>query len=102
MITQEQLGQRLKNLRFKSGFTQKFVADNLSVTRQALINIEQGKRKVDSFELFKLAKMYGVNVLDIFYDKNAGWLNGSTNEDKVALAKFKRICADYEKLQKLR
>ena len=62
MITQEQLGLKIKSLREKFGFTQEFVAKKLDLNRQAVIAMETGKRFVQSVELAKLANLYKISI----------------------------------------
>lgn len=114
MLTLSQLGKKIKKLREEIGFSQGFVAKELNLTRQAIINIESGKRKVDSFELFKLADLYDVNASDLLAEAEAPLVssfkeavmhlrnsNLLDNEEKKALLEFKKICEDYEFLKNL-
>lgn len=113
MLTLSQLGKKLKNFREKAGFSQEFVAKELDITRQAIINIESGKRKIDSFELFKLAALYNVSASDLITEqspvvsnfqeavmrlRNSNLLD---EEEKKALFEFQKICRDYEFLKNL-
>ncbi|MBU6389699.1 helix-turn-helix transcriptional regulator [Patescibacteria group bacterium] len=61
MNKQLQLGIRLKAIREELGYSQDFVATKLGLTRQAVIGIESGSRKLDSFELFGMADLYGID-----------------------------------------
>lgn len=85
MLTLEKLAQRLKQIRENLGYSQDFVAGELGLSRQAIINIESGKRKVDSFELFKLSDLFGVSAIDLI------------NEDKVAVKNFQEAAVFYRK-----
>lgn len=62
MITQKQLGLKIKGLRDKFGFTQGFVANKLGLNRQAVISMEAGNRSVQSIELANLSKLYNISV----------------------------------------
>jgi transcriptional regulator with XRE-family HTH domain len=62
MITQEQLGLKIKSLREKFGFTQEFVSKKLGLSRQAIMAMEAGKRSVQSVELAKLASLYKISI----------------------------------------
>lgn len=113
MLTLILLGKKLKNIREQIGFSQEFVANELGITRQAIINIESGKRKIDSFELFKLANLYNTDVTDLITEqvpvisnfqeavmrlRNNNLLD---DEEKKALFEFQKICKDYEFLKDL-
>jgi transcriptional regulator with XRE-family HTH domain len=52
------LGDRLREARDYPGFSQEEVASYLGLPRTALTSIEAGTRKVDAFELKKLASLY--------------------------------------------
>ena len=113
MLTLKQLGKKLKEIRQKIGFSQEFVAEELGISRQAIIAIEAGTRKIDSFELFKLAGIYNVHIEDLLEERkpvasnfqeaimslrNKGILS---NEEKKGLLEFQKICEDYEFLKSL-
>ena len=114
MLTLSQLGKKIKKFREEIGFSQEFVAKQLGVSRQAIINIEAGKRKVDSFELFKLADLFNINAGDLlvkaeippasnFKEAVVHLRNNNLLDDdeKKALLEFKKICEDYEFLKNL-
>ncbi|MGH7651512.1 MAG: helix-turn-helix domain-containing protein [Gemmatimonadaceae bacterium] len=54
----ETLGERLREAREYLGFSQEDTAKFLGVPRSALSLMETGQRKVDAFELKKLATLY--------------------------------------------
>jgi transcriptional regulator with XRE-family HTH domain len=54
----ERLGEHLRAKREYLGLSQKFVSDRTGIPRSAVSDIERGERKVDSFELKKLADLY--------------------------------------------
>lgn len=111
MLTLNQLGNKLKEMRENLGFSQDFVSKELGVTRQAIIAIESGRRKIDSFELFKLAKLYDFSVEDLMAGKEKIETDfqslclrnsiGLADGDKKALREFQNICKDYEMLKKI-
>ena len=70
MLTQRELGQRLKRAREAIGLTQKQVADSVALTRVAISQIESGRRAVNSFELLHLSRLYGRDMVS-FFDENA-------------------------------
>jgi transcriptional regulator with XRE-family HTH domain len=53
-----QLGERLRESREYLGFSQEAVASYLEIPRAAVSAMENGKRKVSSVELRKLAQLY--------------------------------------------
>lgn len=52
------IGQRIKELRMKTGISQQKLADTLGVSRPTITQIESGERKVSSDELVKLAEIF--------------------------------------------
>ncbi|HYN36112.1 MAG TPA: XRE family transcriptional regulator [Actinomycetota bacterium] len=58
-ITQEELARRLKEARLNVGLTQQDAADELGIARTAIVQIEAGRRAVNSLELARLARLYG-------------------------------------------
>jgi transcriptional regulator with XRE-family HTH domain len=52
------LGERLRAAREYIGYSQAEVARSLDVTRPAVTNMEQGRRKVSGLELAALARLY--------------------------------------------
>lgn len=58
-ITHEELARRLRAARENAGLTQQEVAEQVGVTRLAIVRIEAGKRAVNSLELAEMARLYG-------------------------------------------
>jgi transcriptional regulator with XRE-family HTH domain len=54
----EILRQRLREVREYLNLTQQFVSDQTGIARSAIAEIESGKRRVESTELKKLARLY--------------------------------------------
>jgi transcriptional regulator with XRE-family HTH domain len=54
----KQLATRLREAREYLNLSQQFVADKTGIPRSAVSDIENGRRKVDSLELRKLARLY--------------------------------------------
>jgi transcriptional regulator with XRE-family HTH domain len=53
-----ELGERLRRSREYLGLSQSDVAKHMSLSRPAITNMESGRRKVSTFELARLAKLY--------------------------------------------
>lgn len=65
-MTKEEIGNTLKNLRLKTGKTQKEVAELLGRTQQIVGHWETGYSQPDANTLFELCNIYGVSVDDAF------------------------------------
>jgi transcriptional regulator with XRE-family HTH domain len=56
------IGQRIKELRIKTGISQQKLAERLGVSRPTITQIESGERKVSSDELIKLAEIFDCTI----------------------------------------
>lgn len=54
----QRLASRLREVREYLNLSQQYVADKTGIPRSAVSEIEHGRRKVDSLELRKLARLY--------------------------------------------
>ena len=64
-ILRRSLGEVLKEHRTRCGMTQEFVAESLSVSRQAVSKWENGTADPTTSNLLKLAKLYGIAPEDL-------------------------------------
>ncbi len=97
----ENIGNRLKNLREKFGFTQEDIAKLLGVQRLVITSMELGKRKITASELYLLSKIYGLSMeelytgedrekLDSKYLRLINELSDKDKEDVISFIKFKK------------
>jgi Zn-dependent peptidase ImmA (M78 family)/DNA-binding XRE family transcriptional regulator len=68
MITQEELGRRLRRAREQAGFTQEEAGQAIGLDDTAVAKIERGRRGVGALELKRLASLYRVLVEDLLED----------------------------------
>lgn len=68
MITQEELGGRLRRAREQAGYTQGEAGRALGLDDTAVAKMERGKRGVGALELKRLASLYGTSVEDLLED----------------------------------
>jgi putative transcriptional regulator len=57
---------RLEQLRLQKGLTQQDLADLASVSRQTIISLERGRYNPSILLAFRLARLFGVTVEDLF------------------------------------
>ena len=69
MLTQRDLGQRLKSAREAIGLTQQRVAGQVELTRVAISQIESGHRAVSSLELMRLSRLYGRDMASFLKER---------------------------------
>ncbi|ADY25451.1 transcriptional regulator, XRE family [Deinococcus proteolyticus MRP] len=63
---------RIKVLRAEHGLTQAELADRLDVSRQTVNALETGKYDPSLPLAFRLARLFGLRIEDIFQDEEAG------------------------------
>ena len=59
---------QLLTLRTKAGWSQEFVARQIEVSRQTIMNWESGENKPNVDKAIKLAKLFGVTVDELLLD----------------------------------
>ena len=69
MLTQRDLGQRLKSAREAIGLSQQQVADQVELTCVAISQIESGHRAVSSLELMRLSRLYGQDMANFLEER---------------------------------
>ncbi len=57
---------KIKDLREQYGFTQQYLADQVNVSRQTIISLENGKYNPSIFLAYKIAKIFKMTIEDIF------------------------------------
>jgi putative transcriptional regulator len=57
---------RIKELREKHGLTQQVLADKVGVTRQTILFLEKGKYNPSLRLAYKIARVFGVTIEDVF------------------------------------
>ena len=57
---------RIQELRKSSKVTQEELADQLGVTRQTIISLENGKYNASLQQAHKIAKLFGMSIEEIF------------------------------------
>ena len=67
-VSVEELARRLKTARENAGLTQEEVAEKVGIPRTAVVQIEAGKRAVNSLELEKLARLFGRGIGEFVSD----------------------------------
>ncbi len=68
MITQEELGKRLRRARERAGYKQEEAGRALGLDDTAVTKVERGRRGVGALELKRLASLYGTSVEDLLED----------------------------------
>lgn len=100
-ITPHELARRLRAVRESCGVTREYVARHLEVSPPAVERIESGDRAVSSFELDRLAYLYGRNVrgflAEPFEEKNAATAlfrhHSGASEDEALLRALRKCLA---------
>ena len=66
-MAKSEVKNQIRRLRFENGeITQQQLADKVGVTRQTILAIEAGKYSPSLTLAFKIARVFGVKVEDVF------------------------------------
>ena len=57
---------KLEEIRKLNGVTQEELADKLKVSRQTIISLEKGRYNPSIILAFKLSRLFGIGIEDIF------------------------------------
>lgn len=68
----KQLGLNIKVERVKKQMTQEDIADAAGLDRSYISDVENGKRNISAFNLFKIAKALGINPGMFFQEGDFG------------------------------
>ena len=60
------MNNRIQALRKENGLTQQGLAEKLGVSRQTIISLENGKYNPSIALAYKLAKIFGLTIEDVF------------------------------------
>lgn len=105
------IGNNIKNLREKFGYSQKDVADYLKINSRELISYyENGDRDIPLDKLNQLSDLFGVELLDLL-EENINLSKANTafafraedinSEDLYEIAAFRKIVKNYIKMDRL-
>ena len=100
--------EKLRNARVRIGITQEYVAKELNIPRTAVVQIENGTRRISSDELASLCNIYGVSadyILNMksdnssfkFIARSFDNLSESDQREIASLIEFKREMAERRK-----
>ena len=62
------LADKLKNIRLQLKLSQEYVAKRINISRSAVSEIENNKRKISVEELQLFSTLYGVSIDELLYD----------------------------------
>ena len=93
------LGEQLKELRTRTGFSQEMVAERVGVSRQAVTKWESGRTLPTAENLAALAQLYQVPLETLGEDRSAQVREGEDNpmlrENKTVIALSAQLGALY-------
>ena len=108
MMNEKFIGENIKALRDKMGFSQTSIARFLNVEQRLISKVEKGERTLSADMLEKLACLFGISVNDM--ESNvieaselsvAFRANDLTNEDMETISVINRIALNSEVMGKL-
>jgi transcriptional regulator with XRE-family HTH domain len=96
------LGENIKNLRLKRGYSQEELAIFLDLTRTSVVNIEKGRQRPPIHTLYEIANFLNVHMSELFPSadekKQIDLLKEMKKTIDAAERKFKDVPIDQEKL----
>ncbi len=90
-LTQQQIGQRISDLRKKKGLSQQDLSNHIEISRSSLAQIELGNRGLDILELQKLSQVLGFS-LDHFMSTDF------LKDNNVKIGKERHLSKDQERI----
>ncbi len=90
-LNYKKIGERLRKLRNYMDLTQEQVADILGIGRDAILRIENGKRKIDLQELMSFSKLYKISIEELIEDEHI------VNNNEVAFARGFNTLSEKDK-----
>ncbi|MBZ5553800.1 MAG: XRE family transcriptional regulator [Acidobacteriia bacterium] len=112
-IDLKDIGLRLRRIRESRGYTQEEIAGVLDIPRPSVVQIEAGKRSLDSIELMKLSAELGFDPKDLFAAKTSEQLDSVTalfradpdlaTDKKLThtISKWSALCRQFTTLERL-
>ncbi|GAB2518546.1 helix-turn-helix domain-containing protein [Spirosoma aerophilum] len=107
-LTDETVGQNIRQFRERLGFTQASVADFLGISREQISYYETNARPVSTDHLQKLADLFGIDAYDLLeadsaqqqINVNLAFRATDLNaQDLASIARFRRVVNNYLKMQ---
>jgi len=93
MLTQKQLGQKIKKMREGLELSQEELAKLIGISRAALSELERGNRSLDALELAKIAKIFGLSTDEL--------LSSAVGRSRRIINANKKIKFKSDKLRQL-
>jgi len=90
-LSQQQIGQRITELRKMKGLSQEYLAKSVKISRPSLAQIELGNRGVDIFELQTLSLLLGFSLDDFMSEDFSASQEVDGKEEKKITKEDERI-----------
>ena len=92
----EALGNYIRELRIKSGYSQKKIHDEIGITDSQQSRIERGlNQEISPLLLKKIATFYDTNVIDLYL--LAGWISENDLKSFQRIFKYAELLTDNQK-----
>lgn len=90
------LGNCIKELRIKNGYSQKKIHDEIGITNSQQSRIERGlNQEISPLTLMKIAKFYDVNLIDLYL--LAGWISENDLKGFQRVFKYSELLTESQK-----
>jgi Zn-dependent peptidase ImmA (M78 family)/DNA-binding XRE family transcriptional regulator len=104
----QQLGQKIREMRERLGFSQQDLAAKAGFSAHQIISaIEKGEREVKTWELVTLAKVLKLSITELLFQGELPaipqvlWRKIPQQEQQIKEAEFLKHCQDYYDLEQL-
>lgn len=91
------LSQKLRELRTKYGYTQKYIGDYLNITRQGYAHYEKGGRTPDNQTLLQLAALYNLSIDELINNN----LIPSALHEEASYSTYERLDIESSKIKSI-
>lgn len=101
------MGERLKKLRKKHGYTQKDIANFLDISQTLVAKIENNERNLKLTKLLKLCDLYDVNEEYVLYgepleeDEFKVYIKKSKGISIETMYRMNKICRNLHEMSKI-
>jgi len=97
-----EIGQKIAELRMRTGISQQRLAEMLGVSRPTITQIEKGKRKVSVDELVRLSEIFNLSVDNLLCSKEKQKVILAKSQERKAVELPTRINVPQRNLEKFK
>lgn len=77
------VGNKIRKLRMDKGYSQEYMADVLNISQRTYSNMENNKSQISVEVLRKIAKEYGIDIIELLKDDRTIVQNNSSKDSST-------------------